>query len=161
MPAYTKEQQVGGNTELGKKLLSRSTFAKKKPSGNKYGARRDTFNGRSFDSMTEADYARELEIRKLAKDIKDYKCQHRLDLRVNGQHVSFYIIDFMVTHNDDRIELVEVKGAETRDWRAKFDLTKALLPSGDIAGIPKDARLTLVKKQGKKFVHHVQLLNYK
>ena len=46
--------------------------------GNKYKAKRQTFGGRSYHSKKEAAYAEQLELRKLAGEIKHIKPQHKL-----------------------------------------------------------------------------------
>lgn len=105
----------------------------------KYRAKRQEFNGRHYDSKMEADYAGELEFRKKAGDIKDWKPQVTLDLRINGIHICNYRIDFVVEHNDGITEYVEVKGFETRDWLLKWRIFEA------IYGHLPNVRLTVVK----------------
>ncbi|MBU2025410.1 MAG: DUF1064 domain-containing protein [Patescibacteria group bacterium] len=75
-----------------------------------------------YDSKFEAGYAQELELRKKAKDIKDWEAQKRIELRVNGELITTYKIDFVVYHNDKTIEYVETKGYETYDWRLRWKL---------------------------------------
>lgn len=101
-----------------KMLVSRET---------KYKAQKQTFNGRSYHSKLEADYAFQLELRKKAGEIKEITPQYKLDLRVNGVHITNYYMDFRVDYPDGRIELIEVKGFETDVWRLKWRLTEALL----------------------------------
>lgn len=93
---------------------------------NKYGAKRTEFNGKIFDSKFEASVAEELETRKLAKDIKDYDTQHRVEgwahLPDGRQGFPFrHKVDFRIHHNDGSFELYEAKGIETDDykWRRK------------------------------------------
>lgn len=94
-------------------------------------------------------------------EIHEWTAQFKLDLIVEGKFICSYRIDFMVMHNDGRMELIEVKGAELADWRRKWDLVKALLPSGLIPNVPNDAKLTLVKKGKRGFESSPQILNYK
>jgi hypothetical protein len=107
---------------------------------NKYKAEKQTFNGRSYHSKKEADYAVQLAWLKKAGEIKEIIPQYKLDIRVNGKHITNYYIDFKVVYSDDRVELIEVKGFETDLWRIKWLLTEALLDE-----IESDAKLVLVK----------------
>ena len=107
---------------------------------NKYKAERQTFNGRSYHSKLEADYAVNLEWKRKAGEIKEIIPQYKLDLRVNGIHITNYFIDFKVIYSDDRVELIEVKGFATDLWRLKFRLTEALLDE-----IEPGAKLVIVK----------------
>lgn len=89
---------------------------------NKYGAKKTEFKGKLFDSKYEASVAQELETRKLAKDIKDYETQYKVEMkayRKNGED-AFTVnhkVDFRVHHNDGSFELLEAKGVETADYR--------------------------------------------
>lgn len=94
---------------------------------NKYGAKKTEFNGKIYDSKFEASVASELETRKLAKDIKDYETQYRIEAtayRSNGlpAFTVRHKVDFRIHHNDGSYELYEAKGVETNDykWRRKF-----------------------------------------
>lgn len=78
--------------------------------GNKYKNQKKEYNGVRYDSGAEVSYAQELELRKKAKDIKDWERQIRIPLVVNGYKVCDYIVDFKVIHNDGSEELVEIKG---------------------------------------------------
>jgi hypothetical protein len=102
---------------------------------NKYGAKRTEFNGKIFDSKFEANIAQELHTRKLAKEIKDYETQYRIECwayREDGAKafVVKHKVDFRVHHNDGSFELLEAKGLIIPDykWRRKF-LEEIWLPS--------------------------------
>ena len=107
---------------------------------NKYKAERQTFNGRSYHSKKEADYAVNLAWKQKAGEIKEIIPQYKLDLRVNGIHITNYFIDFKVVYSDDSVELIEVKGFSTDLWRLKWRLTEALLDE-----IEPGAKLVIVK----------------
>lgn len=77
-------------------------------------------------SKLEANYAYELDMRKKAKQIKDWDKQHKISFDANGKHICNYYVDFIVYHNDDSIELVECKGMETDVWKIKRRLLEAL-----------------------------------
>lgn len=109
---------------------------------NKYGNTKQTYNGYSYHSKKEASYAAELDWRIKAKEVKEWTRQHRLDLRVNGELICKYYIDFRAELTDGSIEYIEVKGFETDVWRLKWKLTKAIfeeLTEGE------DAKLVLIK----------------
>lgn len=108
--------------------------------GNKYKAERQTFDGRSYHSKKEADYAVQLAWLKKAGEIKEIIPQYKLDLRVNGIHITNYFIDFKVIFTDGHTELVEVKGFATDVWLLKWKLTEALLDE-----IEPGAKLVLIK----------------
>lgn len=93
---------------------------------NKYKAQRQTYGGRSYHSKKEAAYAVELDWRIKAGEVKEWEPQHKIELRVNGDLICNYFIDFKVTLIDGSVEYVEVKGFETDLWRLKWKLTKAL-----------------------------------
>ena len=107
---------------------------------NKFNAERQTFDGRSYHSKKEADYAVQLAWLQKAGEIKEITPQFKIDIRVNGKHISNYFIDFRVEYTDGRIELIEVKGFATPEWILKFRLTEALLEE-----IEPGAKLVLVK----------------
>lgn len=95
---------------------------------NKYGAVRQTYNGFSYDSKREAQYAADLDWMKKAGEVKKWERQHKIELQVNGVHIANYYIDFKVWFSDGRIEYHEVKGAETALWIMKFRIAKAMHP---------------------------------
>jgi len=112
----------------------------KKIRKNKYNAQRVEYGGHNYHSKGEARYAQNLDWRKKAKDIKDWKGQVKISLDVNGKHICNYFIDFKVIHNDDSIELIEYKGVETASWKLKWRLLEALIHE-----IEPGALLTIVK----------------
>lgn len=107
---------------------------------NKFGAKRKEYNGRSYHSVGEANYAAILDLRKKAGEIKKIIPQYKLDIRVNGVHITNYVIDFKVILINDSVELHEYKGYETPEWRLKWKLTEVLLNE-----IEPNAKLILIK----------------
>ena len=95
-------------------------------------------------SKFEAGVAQQLELRKKAHDIKDFKEQVRIPLNVNGYHITDYYIDFVITHNDGTTEYLEAKGFSTAVWKLKYKLFDALY------GDKPDVKLT-VEYQGKSW----------
>lgn len=89
---------------------------------SKYGAKRTEFNGKIYDSKFEATTAQSLELRKVAKDIKDYETQYKVEIPIYDRdgdilHTVKHKVDFRVLHNDNSYELIESKGMELDDWK--------------------------------------------
>lgn len=89
---------------------------------NKYGAKKEKRGGVIYHSRFEADYADELEWKRRAGEILEIKRQHKIDIRINGQHWRDYVIDFRVVLPGGKIQYIEVKGFATVDWRQKWDV---------------------------------------
>lgn len=106
---------------------------------SKYAAVNSEHNGIQYHSKKEASYAAELDLRLKANDIKSWERQVKISLDVNGFHICNYYIDFVITHLDDSLEYVEVKGFETDVWRMKWKLFEALY-----SGI-NNIRLSVIK----------------
>ena len=106
-------------------------------------AKKQVYDGKSYDSKFEASYARELTLRKKAGDIKDFEAHVRIPLEVNGFHVCDYYIDFIVYHNDDTLEYVETKGIKTPVWALKWKVFEAT--------VGQHPKVTLTLVQQKKF----------
>lgn len=94
---------------------------------NKYGSKRTKYGGRTYHSKKEAKYALQLDWLVKAGEVKEWKPQHRIPLKVNGTVVTTYIMDFRVLTASGDIEYHEVKGAETPLWKVKWKLLKAIL----------------------------------
>jgi len=99
-----------------------------KTSRSKYNNKTSVYNGYPYDSAKEANYAKDLDLLILAKEIKGYSRQKKISLDVNGQHIANYYMDFEVEENDGSISWHEVKGFETDVWKLKWKLAKALYP---------------------------------
>jgi len=107
---------------------------------NKFKAERQTFDGRSYHSKKEADYAVNLAWKKKAGEIREITPQYKIDIRVNGKHITNYFIDFRVVYTDGSVELIEVKGFSTPEFLLKWRLTEALLDE-----IEPGAKLVIIK----------------
>ena len=112
-------------TELkrGNKPLKRSALKRKAPlraSKSKYGAIRTELGGYTYASKLEATYAQQLELRKKAKDIKDWERQPQVIVYVYGIKMFQYKLDFKIIHNDYSEELVEVKGFPDKAFPLKW-----------------------------------------
>lgn len=109
-------------------------------SKSKYGNKTKIYNGRTYDSIREANHAEELDWRKKAGEIKEIIPQHRISIDVAGVHICNYFVDFKVILKDDSVEYHEVKGFETETWRLKWKLFSALLDE-----IDKGAELIVIR----------------
>lgn len=108
---------------------------------SKYNNKATATGGIIYHSKLESKYAQDLEWRKKAGEIRDWDRQVRIDLRSYGQHICNYYVDFVVYHNDETVEYVEVKGFETDVFKLKWRLFEAMIN----AEMPL-ARITMVKK---------------
>ena len=97
-------------------------------SSNKYGAQKTSYNGIVFHSKKEAQFAQELDLRKKAGDIKDWKRQIPFKLIVCDKLVTTYRIDFGILTNKYEWEYIEIKGMATPYWKLKYKLFQILYP---------------------------------
>lgn len=95
---------------------------------NKFSNKKTEYNGIYYDSIKEADYARELDLRVKAGELTHWERQVPIDLVVNGQKVCTYKIDFVEYWTNGSIVYVEIKGFETPEWKLKWKLFDALEP---------------------------------
>jgi hypothetical protein len=84
------------------------------------------YNGVVYHSIREAKYAEQLDWQVKAGAITKWERQIKLELKVNGQLICNYVVDFKVTNKMGGIELHEIKGFETPDWKLKWKLLHAL-----------------------------------
>ena len=110
---------------------------------NKYGAKKTVYNGVTYHSKFEAEYAKSLDWRVKAKDIRSWDRQVKISLDVNETHICNYFIDFLIIHNNGKLEYVEIKGVETPAWKLKWKLFLAIF----VKEHPKHF-ITLVKRTG-------------
>lgn len=82
--------------------------------------------GRTFDSEKEGRYAQNLEWRRRAGEIKEYRCQVPIELKVNGVVITTYIADFRVITVSGDVEYHETKGVSTPDFKIKWKLFQVL-----------------------------------
>lgn len=90
-------------------------YQKNKGKRSKYGAKKTKIDGHVFDSEKEANYYNELKIRLQAKDIKGFCLQPTFILAPGLK----YKADFIVFHNDNTNEIIDVKGFRTKEYIAK------------------------------------------
>lgn len=118
-------------------------------SGNKYHAKKTEYNGSVYHSKLESAYAEELDWRIKAKEIKGWERQIKLDLKVNGIHITNYYMDFVINHHDGSKEYVECKGMALPLWKMKWSLLEAVFDQ-DFREHPDD-KMTLVKQSSMRF----------
>ena len=95
---------------------------------NKYHSKKATYNGYTYHSTLEANYARQLDWQIKEKEVKSWERQYKIDITVNGIHITNYFIDFKVYYTDGHVEYIEIKGFETGLWRIKWRLAQAMYP---------------------------------
>lgn len=92
---------------------------------NKYNARKTVINGKTYDSIKEGNKALELEHLKKSGKITNFESHVSFVLRgQNGTAVCKYIADFVVTHTNGTIEIIDVKSkiTATSSFRLKWKL---------------------------------------
>lgn len=99
------------------------------PGPNKYGARKVTVDGITFDSKKEARKYQELKLLKRAGEIKDFELQPEFvllegfrDMNGTWHRPIKYRADFRVTYKDGRVAVIDTKGYRTREYQLKKKL---------------------------------------
>ena len=97
---------------------------------NKYGAKKTTVDGITFDSKWEAQRWGELKAMERGGLVRDLERQVKYDIVVNDEKICRYIADFrykIVDDNGGTKEVVEdAKGFETADFKIKKKLMRAV-----------------------------------
>ena len=96
---------------------------------NKYKSVKTKYNGITFHSKKEAEYAKLLDMLKKASDLENrvvsYAIQVPYDIYINDQKICRYLADFKVKYADGRTEVVDVKGFRTPIYKLKKKLVEA------------------------------------
>lgn len=124
------------------------------------------YNGHSYHSTLEAEFAKQLDLKLRTGLIKEWQrqvkieinvkifdpydvpvltCEPVADLKAQGieaYHITNYFMDFVVTNNDDSKTFYETKGMELSVWKLKFRLTEMIFRN--------KVQLEVIKKQGYK-----------
>lgn len=98
---------------------------------SKYGNKSQEYDGHVYHSIKEANYARELDLRIKAGELKSWERQIPVELVVNDFKICTYTIDFLEIDKNGGEIWTEVKGFETPEWRLKWKLFEALYPERD------------------------------
>jgi hypothetical protein len=126
----TKHPELGSFLHSAEELMLRKMGIRETPKRAKYGNKRVQCDGHWFDSIKEKDYYLELQLRKNAGDVKDFKLQPKyyyivfygaIDSTVSFSKMYWYQGDFEIVYPDGRIEVVDVKskGTITREFKRK------------------------------------------
>lgn len=112
---------------------------------HKYGAKRTEYNGESYPSKLEADYARHLDMLQVGGVVKWWERGKPLALipREGRYAPVTYTPDFWVWEHTGEQYWVETKGVETPVFRLKMRLFRHVFP---------DARLKIVYKDGERWL---------
>lgn len=100
-----------------------------KESASKYHNVPTVYDGRTYHSRKEADYAKFLDASRRAVKLRDrvtkIEPQVRYPFKVNDVLICTYVLDFRVTYADGRVEHVDVKGFATGVYQIKRKLMRA------------------------------------
>jgi hypothetical protein len=91
-------------------------------SNKKYGNKKTEYGGYKYDSKFEAGIARDLDMRKRAKEILDWERQFKVEMWAYDKFgvpklKKTHKVDFRVHELDGSFTLLEAKGFETQDYR--------------------------------------------
>ncbi len=99
----------------------------------KYHNKKCQYDGKNFDSIKEKDCYISLQMRKMAGEIAEVECQPKFLYLVtySSKSNSFdktykYIADFRVTYPDGMVEIWDVKGYRTKEYRQKKKIIEKL-----------------------------------
>lgn len=113
----------------------RVNFLSKTKEKNKYGAKRQTYNGQKYDSTFEARVAEDLDWQLKAGELVEVKRQVKMSLHVSGVFITNYYVDFRTVDRHGQVKYIEAKGIETKDFLIKKRIFIALLPELDNGAI--------------------------
>jgi hypothetical protein len=116
-----------------KRAGKRRKASKAKSTKSKYGNKKVTLFGRTFDSKREANYYPVLRARLRAGEISDLRLQEKIFITIGGVEVRYergnahmyYIADFTF-REDGRKVVIDVKGMKTDVYRLKRALLRAM-----------------------------------
>lgn len=91
---------------------------------SKYNSKKTEYNGVRYDSIKEARYAQELDLRVKAGEVVFFLRQVPFHLPGNVRHV----IDFVEFHTDGTVHIVEVKGYDTPQGKMKRKMVESVYP---------------------------------
>ena len=93
---------------------------------SKYKARKAIFNGKTYDSKKEAQYAERFYNLLLEGEISELQEQIRFDIVVNGTKIGWYVCDFVICSNRGW-EYYDVKGFRGGAAYSMFKYKKKLI----------------------------------
>lgn len=122
---------------MNKQSLNRTVKRQKPPTKSKYLNQKIEADGYKFDSKAEYRYYLRLKQKLAAGEIQSFEMQQPIVLidgfRKSGKkyQAMVYKADFVITHNDGEVVVVDVKGQPkvTADFAMKFKLFHARYPN--------------------------------
>lgn len=106
---------------------------------NKFKAVKTFFNGKKYDSKKEATWAMYYENLLKTKKIKDLETHKKIDLYgENKNRICGYYADFVITHLDETMEIIDVKSKITvtpvfkLKWKLLQDKYKYEIKRGEV-----------------------------
>lgn len=105
------------------------------PKKHKYNAQKTIVDGITFDSKREADYYCELKLRVRAGEVEWFELQPEFVLQEAFTHQGkkyqpiSYRADFRIGYADGQVEIVDVKGHKTKEYKLKKKLLLARHPN--------------------------------
>lgn len=132
-----------------------------------------SYNGHKYHSKLEAEFAKQLDLKLQAGQIRKWEKQKKLEVNVKiidgnpvltsetvaelkdkgieAYHITNYYMDFVVENNDGSITFYETKGMELPLWKLKFRLIEILYrDKANIEVIKKGIYKKKIKKSKKK-----------
>ena len=113
------------------KLSEYLALSKKETKRSKYRNQVTVYDGNSYQSKAEAQYAKYLDVQKVAKKESDrvvsWKRQVKFPIEVNGNHICNYLLDFEVSYADGHKEYIDVKGYQKGVAYNLFTIKKKLV----------------------------------
>lgn len=85
------------------------------------------YRGIKYQSKLEAKTAQDLDWKLKAGEIKEWKRQVKIPLKVNGVFIANYYIDFFYIDKNDTHVYLECKGMEMELWKLKWKIFIATL----------------------------------
>lgn len=117
--------------------------------GNKFGRKKQMINGIVFDSIAESEYYLHLLSLRQSGVVHHFEMQQMFQLQPGyekyGRKVRpiEYVADFVVYYTDQSVEVVDVKGHQTRDSRLKQKLFDYVWP---------EHKLTMMMRKGGEWM---------
>lgn len=136
---------------------------------SKYNSKKITIDGITFDSKDEAMYYNALKIRKFKEEIQNFELQPKFTLiegfKKNGKTYRpiTYTPDFLIYHNDNSEEYIDVKGMTTQqgelriklfNWKyrdKKLSIVARSLKYGDEYGFIDYYELQKIRKKNRRY----------
>ncbi len=111
---------------------------------NKFGARKVTIGGETYDSTGEANRHAQLKLLERARVIQSVSRQPRFTLCVNGEEVCEFVGDFAYFENGRQV-IEDFKGVVTPLFRLKRKLFKALYPALELRVTNRKGEIVNIK----------------